>query len=125
MPLITPSELITYTSFTAVKERDPALLQEDILEAEMEIYGIVNHQFTDTTKYSPMPPEVKLACKKLAQYYALLNADESEMKRMKSEKIGDYTYQRDGLQKPDISSLLQAHIQVTAKNGLRMRVRTL
>ncbi len=125
MPLITPSELTQYISFPVVKERAPALLQDDILEAEMEIYSIVNHRFTDTEKYSTIPLEVKLACKKLAQYYALFNADESEMKRMKSERIGDYTYQRDGLQKPDISSLLQAHIQTATKNGVRMRVRTL
>lgn len=125
MTLITPGDVQTYSVFPIVQNRPEYLLTYDIAEAESEIFSIVNHDFSDGEKYPTIPEAVELACMKLAQYYALLNADESEMKRLKSEKIGDYTYQRDGLQKPDVSSLLQPYIQSAVKNGVRMRLRTL
>ncbi|OLN21855.1 hypothetical protein BTO30_12615 [Domibacillus antri] len=126
MYVITPAELKAYTVFPKVKNRTDALLEQDILEAVAEIHEIAGHDFT-APAYSPVPEKVKLATKKLAQYYALLNMDESLMKGLKSEKIGDYSYtaaEVSGSAKPDIRSLLKPFVQV--KQGtVRMRMRAI
>lgn len=83
--LITPEEVIAYSVFEAVKSRPEDLLQHDILEAETEIQSIVGHDFSGE-KYQPLPEKVKLALLKLAQYFALINSDESIVKGYKSEK---------------------------------------
>ncbi|OES45815.1 protein YqbG [Domibacillus iocasae] len=128
--LITTAELIAYTVFDEVKERPDALLKQDILEAEVEVKGIVGHDFSGAD-YQPLPDEVKLAIKKMAQYYALVNSDESLTKGIKSEKIGDYSYtvsDTSGTSKPDVSGLLKAFIlpdEATATGNARFRMRAL
>lgn len=111
--LITAEELGNYTVFDEVKDREDELLEQDILEAEVEVKGIVGHDFTDEA-YQPLPPEVRLAILKLAQYYTLINSDESLTKGIKSEKIGDYSYsvsETSANSKPDISGLLKAFVK--------------
>lgn len=129
--LITAEDLVEYTVFDAVKERDGSLLEQDILEAEVEVKKIVGHDFTDEG-YQPLPAEVKLALLKLAQYFALVNADEALTKGFKSEKIGDYSYTlADGSSgtKPDVSGLLEAFVEEKElpvdPGTVRMRLRTL
>ncbi|MED2944210.1 DUF3199 family protein [Bacillus swezeyi] len=130
--LITPDEVIAYSVFEAVKSRLEDLLQHDILEAETEIQSIVGHDFSDE-KYQPLPEKAKLALLKIAQYFALINSDESIVKGYKSEKIGDYSYTLgDGqtIQKPDVENLLKDFVEdpnvpPDDKDSVRLKVRAL
>ncbi|KXO00878.1 DUF3199 family protein [Bacillus tropicus] len=130
MPLITAQELIDYTVLPEVKKRPVSLLEQDILEAETEINNIPNiDNFADKTKYPVIPEEVKLACKKLAQYYAYTNADTNAMKGIKSESVGsgDYSYTKDSssIIKPSVLSLLKKFITDTGKNKVTFKMRAI
>lgn len=130
MPLITAQELIDYTVLPEVKKRPVSLLEQDILEAETEINNIPNiDNFADKTKYPVIPEEVKLACKKLAQYYAYTNADTNAMKGIKSESVGsgDYSYTKDSssITKPSVLSLLKKFITDTGKNKVTFKMRAI
>ncbi|MCU5201263.1 protein YqbG [Bacillus paranthracis] len=130
MPLITAQELIDYTVMPEVKKRPVSLLEQDILEAETEINNIPNiDNFADKTKYPVIPEEVKLACKKLAQYYAYTNADTNAMKGIKSESVGsgDYSYTKDSssIIKPSVLSLLKKFINDTGKNKVTFKMRSI
>ncbi|HDR3487795.1 TPA: DUF3199 family protein [Bacillus pacificus] len=130
MSLITAQELIDYTVLPEVKKRPVSLLEQDILEAETEINNIPNiDNFADKTKYPVIPEEVKLACKKLAQYYAYTNADTNAMKGIKSESVGggDYSYTKDSssITKPSVLSLLKKFITDTGKNKVTFKMRAI
>ncbi|MGE6850774.1 protein YqbG [Bacillus tropicus] len=129
MPLITAQELIDYTVLPEVKNRPVPLLEQDILEADTEIYNLSNIDFTDKTKFPEVPEEVKLACKKLSQYYAYTNADTAAMKGIKSESIGsgDYSYTKDSssIIKPSILYLLKKFIVNAGKNKVTFKMRTI
>ncbi|MCS3600144.1 DUF3199 family protein [Bacillus toyonensis] len=129
MALITAQELIDYTVLAEVKQRPVSLLLEDILEAETEIYNLSKIDFNDKTKYPEVPAVVKLACKKLAQYYAYTNADTTAMKGIKSESVGsgDYSYTKDSssITKPDVLNLLKGFIPNTGKNKVIFKMRTI
>jgi hypothetical protein len=123
--LITPDDLKSYSVFDVVKSRPDSLLEKDILEAEVEIESIVGHDFSE---YSPLPNKAKLALLKMAQFFALINSDESITKGIKSEKIGDYSYTlSDGqnIKKPDVYNLLKEYIKTEPSRigtvNLRMR----
>lgn len=127
--LITPSDLKSYSDFGAVKERSDEKLEKDILEAEVEIESIVGHDFSD---YDPLPEKAKLAILKMAQFYALINSDESIVKGYKSEKIGDYSYTlADGnsIRKPDVNNLLKNYIKdespASGEGTVQFRMRSL
>ncbi|MBE7128093.1 DUF3199 family protein [Bacillus mycoides] len=128
MPLITAQELIDYTVLPEVKKRPVPLLEQDILEAEIEINNIPNiANFADKTKFPVIPEEVKLACKKLAQYYAYTSADTNAMKGIKSESVGggDYSYTKDSssITKPSVLSLLKRFITDTGKKKVTFKMR--
>ncbi|PHD38263.1 protein YqbG [Bacillus toyonensis] len=129
MSLITAQELIDYTVLPEVKKRPVPLLEQDILEAETEIYTLSKIDFTDKTKYPEVPAEVKLACKKLAQYYAYTNADTTAMKGIKSESIGsgDYSYTKDSssIAKPSVLYLLKKFIVNAGKNKVTFKMRAI
>ncbi|PEN76819.1 hypothetical protein CN544_28630 [Bacillus toyonensis] len=129
MSLITAQELIDYTVLPEVKKRPVPLLEQDILEAETEIYTLSKIDFTDNTKYPEVPAEVKLACKKLAQYYAYTNADTTAMKGIKSESIGsgDYSYTKDSssIAKPSVLYLLKKFIVNAGKNKVTFKMRAI
>ncbi|ANB57379.1 hypothetical protein GFC29_3123 [Anoxybacillus sp. B7M1] len=123
--LITPADLKAYSVFDVVKERPDSLLEQDIIEAEVEIESIVGHDFSE---YDPLPEKAKLALLKMAQFFALINSDESITKGIKSEKIGDYSYTlSDGqsIKKPDVYNLLKEYIKTEPSRigsvNLRMR----
>ncbi|MGG3801787.1 protein YqbG [Metabacillus fastidiosus] len=124
--LITPLELISYSAFAAVKERPETLLTQDILEAEVEIKKIVGHDFSE---YNPLPEEAKLALLKMAQFFALINSDESIVKGYTSEKIGDYSYtlsNGESIRKPDVYNLLKEYVQKQPVQGsVKMRLRSI
>ena len=128
--LITSEELVNYTAFDQVKNREGDLLELDILEAEVEIKIIVGHDFTDEA-YQPLPPAARLAILKLAQYFALVNSDESLTKGIKSEKIGDYSYtvsEGSGNTMPDVSNLLKPFIkkeEPADPGNVRLRMKSL
>ncbi|MGE8207676.1 protein YqbG [Heyndrickxia sp. NPDC080065] len=125
--LIAPSDLKDYTDFETVKERDSKKLEKDILEAEVEVESIVGHDFSDE-EYKPLPDKAKLAMLKMAQYFALINSDESIIKGYKSEKISDYSYTlADGnsLRKPDVYTLLKDFIANPENKGFRLRMRSI
>ncbi|PGD58105.1 hypothetical protein COM40_12105 [Bacillus wiedmannii] len=130
MALITAQELIDYTVLPEVKKRPVPLLEQDILEAETEINNIPNiANFADKTKFPVIPEVVKLACKKLAQYYAYINADTNAMKGIKSESVGagDYSYTKDSssITKPDVLNLLKGYIPNAGKKKVTFKMRVI
>ncbi|KAA1803579.1 hypothetical protein FXB61_005693 [Bacillus cereus] len=130
MALITAQELIDYTVLPEVKNRPVPLLEQDILEAETEINNIPNiANFADKTKFPVIPEEVKLACKKLSQYYACTNADTNAMRGIKSESVGggDYSYTKDSssITKPDVLNLLKRFIPNAGKRKVTFKMRTI
>ena len=128
MSLITPEQVIDYTEFDAVKARAPTKLKSDILQAEIELFNKVGHKFSDS-KYDPLPAEVRLALVKLAEYYALVNSDESIAKGYTSERLGDYSYTlSDGtnISKPSIDLLIADYVVKAApKRPVSFKMRTL
>lgn len=129
MALITAQELIDYTVLPEVKKRPVPLLEQDILEADTEIYTLSKIDFTDKTKHPEVPAEVKLACKKLAQYYAYINTDTNAMKGIKSESVGggDYSYTKDSssITKPDVLNLLKGFIPNSGKRKVTFKMRAI
>lgn len=126
--LIIPQQIIDYTEFETVKSRAPNKLESDILQAETELFSKAGHRF-DKPPYPPIPPEVTLALIKLAEYYALINSDESIAKGYTSERLSDYSYTlSDGqtIKKPAIDLLIADYVQKTApKRPVSFRMRTL
>ncbi|MDR4995394.1 DUF3199 family protein [Bacillus altitudinis] len=129
--LISPEDVRAYTVFESVKDRSDELLISDIIEAEAEVFKIVGHDFT-SEKYQPLPEKAKIALIKMAQFFALINGDESIIKGYKSEKIGDYSYTlADGnaVSKPDVYNLLIDFIEPIDPPedpaSVRMRLRSL
>ncbi|EMG9622412.1 DUF3199 family protein [Listeria monocytogenes] len=113
MSYITPEELITYSDFDSVKERNEEKLVMDILEAEMDLQAAVGKSLADirskNTKESSFPETLKLALLRLAQFRALYNTSESMQKGYSSEKIADYSYSLangESINYPDISNLI-------------------
>lgn len=124
---ITTEDLIAYTTFKKVQKRPKAQLEMDIIEAEIYINGKIDKQLED---YEELPNELKIAWLKVAQFYALINSDESMAKGYKSEKIGDYSYTlADGssLSFPDISSLIEKFLpsDENKSGSFFMRIRAL
>ncbi|TES56182.1 DUF3199 family protein [Halalkalibacterium halodurans] len=126
MALITPQDVKDYTTFPIVKNRPDKLLEDDILEAEIEIESVTGHRFTDP-EFNPLPRPVKLAAIKLAQFYAVLNSDEDRARGVKQERFENYSYTfADGqnIQKPDIGFLLAKYIRKDdPERGVKMRMR--
>lgn len=125
---ITPAELKAYSVFEAVIERADNHLMMDILEAETYVRKLITKPLEE---HNPLPVTLRLALLKVAQYFALVNGDESIVKGYKSEKMGDYSYtMADGssMSMPDVSDLLDEYIdkdEPSGSNGnvfLRMRV---
>ncbi|WP_343311262.1 DUF3199 family protein [Bacillus atrophaeus] len=110
--LITPADLKAYSVFDSVKDRADELLAQDIIEAVAEISLEVGHDFSGE-KYDPLPEKVRLAVIKMAQFYALINSDESITKGYTTEKIGDYSYTLGNgstIQKPDVYALIKGYV---------------
>lgn len=128
MALITPEQVIAYTDFESVKARAPSKLASDILQAETELFTKAGHRF-DAPAYIPLPAPVELALIKLAEYYALVNSDESIAKGYSSERLGDYSYTLpDGrtISKPAIDLLIAEFIQKPApKRPVSFKMRAL
>lgn len=126
--MITPQDVMEYTVFEDVKSRAVSLLDQDILEAQVEITEITGHGFSDP-EYNPLPPKAKLAFLKMTQFFALINGDESIVKGYTSEKMGDYSYQLGNgstIRKPDVFSLLKEYITKTEPLGTtKIRMRSL
>lgn len=123
---ITPSDLKKYSVFEDVQNRKDELLKMDILEAETYVETFKLKKPIE--EYDPLPDKLELALLKTAQFYALVNSDESIAKGYKSEKIGDYSYTlQDGsrMSMPDISGLLKPFMEGETPSGkdvfLRMR----
>jgi hypothetical protein len=135
MPKITPEQVIGYSVFEKVKQRAPSLLAKDIIEAELEIKSIVGHKFDGLDAegnplYPALPPEVEIAYLKMAQFFALINSDESITKGYQSERIGDYSYtlaNGQTIRKPDVFDLLKDYIKVEEiKSGnTRLKLRSI
>ena len=126
--LITPEQVIAYTEFDAVKAREPAKLESDILQAEIELFSKAGHKFSDS-QYIPIPDAVQLAVIKLTEYYALVNSDESMAKGYTSERLGDYSYTLSNgtnISKPSIDLLIADYVLKAApKRPVSFRMRAL
>ena len=125
MPLITPQNVRDYTVFKPVSDRITTLLDYDIIQAEQDVFAYCGHEFDDITFYPTIPTEVKLALIKLAEYYALVNSDESLAKGYQSEKIGDYTYTLgDGTNfSVRLDKLIGKHVKSGGSNGTKFKLR--
>lgn len=124
---ITPQNLKDYSTFNSVQKRPDPQLEMDILEAETYVNSKIEKPINE---FEELPPELKLALLKVAQFYALINGDESIVKGYKSEKIGDYSYAlSDGssLSMPDVSGLLDNFLPEEGKkpDGVFLRMRSL
>lgn len=106
MPILTPTEVRNRTSFLVVKNRTDEQLTDDILEAEAYI-----EEYTNTT-FDVVPEKVRVACMKLAQYYALYNSSEAMLKGYESEQLDDYQYKigKDA-PFPDVTHLLKPYVE--------------
>lgn len=133
IPWITPQQVVDYSVFSKVKNRPAKLLEMDIIEAEQEIKSIVGHNFDGADAegnplYPFLPAEVEIAYLKMAQFFALINSDESITKGYQSERIGDYSYtlaSGQTVRKPDVYDLLSAYVKTaeikTGNTRLKMR----
>jgi hypothetical protein len=124
--LITPYQVKDYTEFETVKNRPDSKIEKDILQAQTEIFQYVGHKFNDLFEYPQVPAEVDLALIKLAEYYALVNSDESIVKGYQSERLGDYSYTLSSgqvINKPSISALLAAFIKSSGAAEGKVRFR--
>ena len=125
---ITPSDLKAYSVFEDVLERSDDHLKSDILEATIYVENKIEKPLKD---HVPLPEKLKLALLKVAQFFALVNSDESMAKGYKSEKIGDYSYTlQDGskLSMPDISDLISDFInkeEPSSDGNVFLRIRSL
>ncbi|MBL4974812.1 DUF3199 family protein [Bacillus halotolerans] len=129
--LITPADLKGYTVFDCVKDRSDSLLTQDIIEATADITYQVGHDFSDP-EYDPLPETVQLALLKMAQYFALINSDESITKGYTTEKIGDYSYSLgngSSIQKPDVYTLIKDYVKSAEPSlegtEVKMRMRSI
>lgn len=122
---ITPEDVKNYSTFESVKNRPETQLKMDILEAVTYVNSKIEKPLKE---YEKLPDELEIALLKVAQFYALVNGDESIVKGYKSEKIGDYSYTlSDGssLSMPDVSGLLNAFMSADEKktDGVFLRMR--
>lgn len=129
--LITPADLKDYTVFDSVRDRPDPLLAQDIIEAIAEITYQVGHDFSGP-EYDPLPETVRLALLKMAQYFALINSDESITKGYTTEKIGDYSYSLgngSSIQKPDVYTLIKDYVMPSEPSlegtEVKMRMRSI
>ncbi|CAL8900311.1 DUF3199 family protein [Bacillus sp. FSL W8-0645] len=126
--IISPEELQAYSVFERVKNRSVERLTADIIEAEAAVFQIVGHDFS-SGKYQPLPEKARIALLKMAQYFAMLNDDESMMKGFTSEKMGDYSYAKAADQvkgKPYVYALLVDYIEPSLSGGsTKLKVRSL
>ncbi|KIQ88496.1 hypothetical protein RW25_07165 [Bacillus sp. L_1B0_8] len=126
MAIITPEQLIDYTEFDEVKQRNPKLLRMDIVEAQIDIFSLTFVDFQDKEKFPGIPEEVEIACLKLAQYYALVNSDEASVEGVQSQRMGNYSEQTTGYVKPNVKKLLNEWILEKKRNGtVSLRLRSL
>ncbi|MCG8395617.1 DUF3199 family protein [Bacillus atrophaeus] len=126
--LIEPTDVASYSVYDRVKNRPEELLVQDIIEAEAGAALITGHRFEDSI-YDPLPDKAKLALLKLAQYFALVNSDESASSSYQSEKMGDYSYtvsENVGIQRPEVYHLLEEFITPGSfLESSRLKVRSL
>lgn len=120
--MISPKDIIDYTDFGSVKARSDEKLKFDIIQAKQDIFRYCGHDFKD---YEEIPDEVKLAFIKLSEYYALINSDEANIRGIKSESLGDYSYTlQDGTKNVlSLRSLLDAHVKEGSQRGTKFRMR--
>ncbi|WP_139491783.1 protein YqbG [Brevibacillus dissolubilis] len=125
--MITPQQVMDYSEFDVVKKRAQEKLAHDIIQAKSDIYQYVGHRFSPD-QYPTVPEEAILACLRLAEFYALINSDESAVKGYKSERIGDYSYTlNDGnvVHKPMLASLLAGFVKPGGTGGqVRFKMRS-
>lgn len=122
--MITPKDVTDYTAYEGVKNRTEPQLKFDIVQAKEDIFKYCGHDFSN---YPELPEEVKLAFIKVTEYYALINSDESIIKGIKSEKLGDYSYTLGDGEKQElkIGNLLHKYVEETAQKGTKFRMRSL
>ncbi|MBC6308122.1 DUF3199 family protein [Listeria sp. FSL L7-1582] len=129
MSYITPQELKSYSEFEAVQDRSDGSLLLDIIEAESELESTLRQPISEVLDVDEkLPEKLRIALLKLAQFFALINSDDSIQKGYTSEKMSDYSYtigSGDSLKKPDISGLINGFInedvQKLKKGLFRMR----
>lgn len=122
--MISPKDVKDYSEFSSVQTRSDPQLKFDIIQAKQDIFRYCGHDFSE---YEVIPEEVKLAFIKLTEYYAVINSDESRVKGIKSETLGDYSYTMEDGSKETLSlrSLLEDYVKDSGQRGTKFRIRTL
>lgn len=109
---VMPEDVIKYTEFPEVVERDPERLKVDIRRAEKEVFSLCGHKFDDSIRYPTLPDEVRDAIVLLAEYYALISMEDALLTGISSEELGSNKVSFKSSQKPDIRWLLEEYIQL-------------
>jgi hypothetical protein len=127
-PWALPADIIAYTDYKQVQERNETKLMVDISRAEQYVIAYTNNDFSaDKT----IPDSVKTAIILLAEAYAYNACADTRSggRRMKSESFDDYSYSSDdayiNIDDLDVKILLDPYVKVTARNGITMRMRKL
>ncbi|EHH5516362.1 DUF3199 family protein [Listeria ivanovii subsp. londoniensis] len=130
MSYITSDDLIAYSDFDAVKERNPEKLEMDILEAEMDLQAELGKSLADITnknlEETGFPKALKLALLRLSQFRALYNTNEAMQKGYSSEKIADYSYSLangESINYPDVSNLIADYLDEKSTDKRKFRFR--
>nr|WGE07311.1 DUF3199 family protein [Bacillus subtilis] len=89
--LIEPTDVASYSVYDRVKNRPGRAAGAGYHRGGSGSGSHHGYRFEDSL-YDPLPGKVKLALVKLAQYFALVNSDESASSSYQSEKMGDYSY---------------------------------
>lgn len=122
---INPDDIINYTSFDDVKNRNTDLLSFDIISAQEEVFQMIAHRFDDTTKYPTLPTQARLGYILLAEANALTAMDDSFVKGYQSESFGNgaYSYQvakgSAAMDRPKILALFKPFIDPIAKQAMQ------
>jgi len=90
-PWITPAEVIAYTDFKQVRDRDESKLRMDISRAEQYVISYTGNDFADA---DVIPDPVRTALILLTEMYAYNACADAKSggRRMKSEAFDDYSY---------------------------------
>ncbi|GAK11393.1 DUF3199 family protein [Geomicrobium sp. JCM 19039] len=123
--VISAEDVKHYSTFSSVKKRSDELIELDIVEAVVAVEAVLGKE---VSTFDELPSKIRIALLKMAQFYALINGDESIVKGYQSEKISDYSYSLASggtIRKPEIFGLLEGYIDeapvVEGTTRLRMR----
>lgn len=127
-PWVTPEDVIIYSEYEKVQNRDINKLTLDISRAESYIIKRTNNDFSDSEKYPVIPEDIKTAVILITEFYAI-SATTDPQKRMQSETFKDYSYtiseSMQSVDDIDIDGLISPYINPASRGTLDFKMRRL